>query len=389
MAIYLHGMLRFARQLVTRCWPMLLDTLLLYGAFYAASRVWATLHFNDPDYFRKTFYAFNLPLYTIVGMTAMFLYGAYDKPFERKRSYLGFLTGLLLILIIYAFLPFELRTSRMVIVLGSAIFMLIVLLTRKWFSPWRSLQNQHQQQLQRNAIIVGREAENSRIKELINRSSDHINIVGTVSPDHNAAVQSISTLGHVHQLRDIVRVHNVDEVIFSAQDVPFSVFTASMSTLGADIRYMLAASTTMNIVGSMNKDTEGESYGLRIDFNLTHAAARRSKRIFDLVSSLTAIVLWPLVLVTVRSPLRGLQHAFQVLSGKRTWVSYHPADPASQSLPKLKPGVLTPAYPQKTTTIDRRLEHIHFVYARDYHWTTDLSILLEQWNRIGQTLDTL
>ncbi|MEP6793702.1 MAG: hypothetical protein ABJB16_05200, partial [Saprospiraceae bacterium] len=75
---------------------------------------------------------------------------------------------------------------------------------------------------------------------------------------------------------------------------------------------------------------------------------------------------------------------FRVLSGKRTWVSYHPADLLRSTLPPLLPGILSPVYPGNQGVIQHRLEHIHYVYARDYHWTTDFSILLSQWRKIGQ-----
>jgi hypothetical protein len=149
---------------------------------------------------------------------------------------------------------------------------------------------------------------------------------------------------------------------------------------------MLAASTTMNIVGSMNKDTEGESYGLRIDFNLTHPTARRSKRIFDVLSSLSLLVLSLLVLIFIKHPGRALHNTIKVLVGNMTWVAYHPADPNRQALPPLRSGVLAPAYPSVGQEPDRRLEHIHFVYARDYHWTTDLAIVWSQLHRMGQQL---
>lgn len=54
-----------------------------------------------------------------------------------------------------------------------------------------------------------------------------------------------------------------------------------MTKLGPSLRYMLAASTTMNIVGSMSRDTEGESYAIRVHFNLSDPASGRAKRIFD------------------------------------------------------------------------------------------------------------
>lgn len=386
LAIYLHGFFRYTRQLVMKCWPFVFDACMLYGSFFAASQLWANFNFHDPDYFNNIFYSFNLPIYTAIGMLAMFLNGAYDLPYEPKRSYTGFITAVILILILYAFLPIGLRTSRMVIVLGSLIFFVLLLLSRNTLKPWRTGEKAQDNNMVRRAIIVGGEAESGRIKELINRSSDHIQIIGTVSPDSETAVNSASFLGSVHQLREIVQVHQIKEIIFSAQDVPFSVFTGSMSALGAGIRYMLAASTTMNIVGSMNKDTEGESYGLRVDFNLSHPAAKRSKRIFDMLSSLLLLAGFPLLMMFVKAPLLGLRHVLFVLSGKMTWVAYHPADPARQVLPKLDPGVLTPAYPIQGQDVHRRLEQIDFVYARDYHWTTDLSILLAQWKRIGQQL---
>jgi hypothetical protein len=143
------------------------------------------------------------------------------------------------------------------------------------------------------------------------------------------------SLGNLSKLNDIVRVHDVQEIIFSAQDVPFSAFSGSMSSLGPGYRYMLAASTTMNIVGSMSRDTEGESYGLRINFNLSHPSSRRSKRLFDVISSFLFILLTPIWILIIPNKKRALVEAVQVLWGKKTWVSYNPADPMITSLPRI------------------------------------------------------
>lgn len=141
----------------------------------------------------------------------------------------------------------------------------------------------------------------------------------------------------------------------------------------------------MNIVGSMGKDIAGESYAIRIHFKLTEPSARRSKRLFDLVSSFMLLVAFPVLVFFISNPIRFLQRIFLVIAGKKTWVSYHPLDPMVVSLPKLPPGVLHPAYPRDESDLTRRLQHIHYVYARDYHWTTDLSILVSQLKRTGKT----
>jgi hypothetical protein len=244
----------------------------------------------------------------------------------------------------------------------------------------------HNRHVTRRAIIVGEGAEADRIKELINRSSDQVEIIGTVSVDDKPNPSNEVVLGNLAQLKDIVRVHNIQEIIFSAQDVPFSVFSGSMSALGTGYRFMLAASTTMNIVGSMSRDTEGESYGLRIHFKLSDPIARRSKRLFDLVSSILLILGSPVILLFISHRGSAFANMLRVLAKQKTWVSYNPADPMMNSLPKLDPGVLYPAYADGHPNELIRLEHIHYVYARDYHWTTDFSILTSQLKRIGQKI---
>lgn len=386
LAIYLHGLLQLIRQIITKWWPVVLDTVLLFGSFFIVSKIWARYYFETIYYLKPTSYYFNLPLYTGIIILAMYLNGAYDKPLKRKSSWLGFFSGLLMILVVYAILPTELRSSRMVILLGSLLFSLLLLATRSGLNPWGALRNDLGQQVNRKALIVAGTEETARIKELINRSKDQIDILGIVTPSTDPADLSEESLGHIGQLEDLVRVYQAREIIFSAQDVPFSVFTSTMSRLGPALRYMLAASTTMNIVGSMGKDIAGESYAIQIHFNLSDQASKRAKRIFDIVSSLIVLLLSPILIFIIPGPSMYLKHSIHVLCGKKTWVSYYPRDTMTKSLPPLLPGVLCPAYPDEQPAQDRRLQHIHYVYARDYHWTTDLSILFTQLRKTGQTL---
>ncbi len=386
LAIYFHGILQLVRQNLTKWWPIVLDTALLFASFYTISKIWAWYYFDTVYYLKPTSYYFNLPLYTGIIILAMYLNGAYDKPLKRKSSWLGFFSGMLMILVLYAILPTALRSSRMVILLGSLLFSLVLLITRSKLNPWSALSNNLGQQNHRKAIIVAGKEETARIKELINRSKDQIEILGIVSPDTDASQPSENVLGDIGQLEELVRIYQAKEIIFSAQDVPFSVFTGTMSHLGPTLRYMLAASTTMNIVGSMGKDIAGESYAIQIHFNLSDQASKRAKRIFDLISSLLLWIASPLLLFLIPHPTNFLKHIVLVGLGKKTWVSYYPLDSMIQSLPPLPAGILCPAYPADTSDVDRRLQHIHYVYARDYHWTTDLSILIAQLKKTGQTI---
>ncbi|HUR31081.1 MAG TPA: hypothetical protein VMZ69_06590, partial [Saprospiraceae bacterium] len=109
-----------------------------------------------------------------------------------------------------------------------------------------------------------------------------------------------------------------------------------------------------------------------------------TKRIFDVVASIAILIVSPLLYFFVHTKTSFWPNIFLVLSGKYTWVSYHPGDPMTSALPHLYPGILSPIGLQDEILSSRRLEHIHYVYARDYHWSTDLSILITQIKKIGQ-----
>lgn len=370
IAIYTHGTYRLIRQMISNLWPPVLDAIMAGTSYLIVAKGWATFYHDNPDYFQPTFYYFNIPLYCLITIIIFFLNGAYDRPLSTKASLIAFGWSTLMVLVVYAMLPLELRTSRMVILLGSLLFLAFLLISRWKLAPWK--ENITGKNQPRKALIVAGEEELKRIKELINRSHDNIEIAATFPPS------SLHDPNSELALKEMVRVHHIREIIFSSQDVPFTDFTGTMSMLGPTVKYMLAASTTMNIVGSINRDTAGESYGIQVDFKLSHASSRRAKRLFDVFMSVFICLLSP-VLAIFRKGRYLISNAWPVLTGSKTWVAYHPEDPTVVSLPKLPPGVLYPAADEETLAL-KRMEHIHYVYARDYHWTHDLVILASQRN---------
>jgi len=157
-----------------------------------------------------------------------------------------------------------------------------------------------------------------------------------------------------------------------------------MGGIGPISALMLAASATMNIVGSMNRDTEGESYAISVNFKLSRQASMRAKRIFDFISSVVLLLASPVLYFFIEPKKYLWSNITEVMIGQRTWIAYDPGDPMSSSLPHLDPGVLSPVFPSDEMSSSRRFEYLHYVYARDYHWTTDLSLLIAQLKKIGQ-----
>lgn len=146
-------------------------------------------------------------------LLSLYLNGAYDKPFQEGIPGLAF----------HRLLddPRYIRdTSDPLALLQDGhsprvIFMSsISFLSRYNMSPWNASIRNANQHRDRNTIIVAGEDESGRIRELINRSRDHLTILGTVTPfDENQPVPS-GSLGRVSQLEDLVRVFQVQEIIF-------------------------------------------------------------------------------------------------------------------------------------------------------------------------------
>lgn len=378
-AIYFHGFLQFVRQSIRKMKPVLLDTMIIYLMFMLSAWFWSGTYYKRTDYFPVSFYTINIPLYILLFIISFFFQGVYDSGTKFRNRWTGFFTGVILVLIVYALLPLELRYSRMVIILGSA-------LSFAAMAFWHYLKrDKRYDEGGRKTLIIADKQEASRIKELINRSHERIDVLGVVSP----SIQNDSNefVGHIDQLADIVRIRGVEEIIFSSRDVSFSTFTRAMAQLGPGLRYMMAASTTENIVGSMHKDAEGELYGMQIVFLIATPAGRRAKRITAIISSLVLLLTFPLWCLLVKRSGAAFINLWRVLTGRMELVSYHPVDQRLDTLPPLNKGILYPGYPEDNDKGRKKLSHINFIYARDYHWSTDLSILGTQFRKLGQNLN--
>jgi hypothetical protein len=109
---------------------------------------------------------------------------------------------------------------------------------------------------------------------------------------------------------------------------------------------------------------------------------RRYKRMTDLAAALLFAALLPLLLLLVKKPLGLLRNLVAVVSGRRSWVGY--VANATEGLPPLKPGVLTPL--QGVTLgspAPATLHRINFLYAKDYQPGDDWELLLKNIRLLG------
>jgi lipopolysaccharide/colanic/teichoic acid biosynthesis glycosyltransferase len=111
-----------------------------------------------------------------------------------------------------------------------------------------------------------------------------------------------------------------------------------------------------------------------VDINaLSDPANRRKKKIFDIITSAIVLILSPLLLILLKDATFKISAAWQVLTGKKTWIGI-PVKSGKKSF--LKEGVYSPAGIFSNRQLDdATINRIYVLYLKEYDVMNDLKIL--------------
>lgn len=360
------------------------DAALLYTGLIALKTFWASYYHQDPNYYDHTFLSVNAPIYTALWLAGIYFSGAYDEKYDLRRLARGILLGSLLIAALYGFLDMSYRSSRALILLGTAWTISATFTLRLLLHIIRFRNLNVGRTPNRNLVIAGNIAEADRVASLLRQAYAPVNIIGIVSPQHPAGDPSNRCLGNLEKLHDIVLIYRIDEIIFCASDIPSQDIMYWMNRLGPGLNYKIVPQDSMSIIGSSSKDSPGELYTIDIRFNISQSLHRRNKQFLDIILALLLLITLPIHLLLIPGRRTLIANNFQVLTGKKSWVGYAGVPTANNTLPKLRQGILTPldALPF-TPTDEATIQRLNVLYAKDYHVDTDLSIIWRAYRKLG------
>ena len=222
--------------------------------------------------------------------------------------------------------------------------------------------------------------EAERALELLNKASIPQNFIGIVAP---APTEDKTYLSHLSNLKEIVQIYQVNELIFCSKDISAQSIMHWMTELGNKMDYKIVPKETMSIIGSNSKNTPGELYTVDIQFNIASPMNRRNKRVFDVGISLAILPLLPLLFFVIKDGFSFLKNWLSVLLGTKTWVGYH-SDFQNENLPKLKAGILNPTHNLKIKIEDEAtIRRLNFLYARDYEPERDFEVFRKGFKFLG------
>ena len=286
-------------------------------------------------------------IYSTLWVFFLWVFGGYDKPWIPRRVLRGILAGSIVLIAGYGLLPEDLRFSRAILLLGAVWFSAIVIIGRVALGGWRLGAKP------KSRLIVAGKDESLSIKQLLESIELREGI---------ADATTVITPNELSTIVDVVRVHSIGEIVFSGRDVRSEdIITVLASLVDRAVVCRIAWTDDGYVMGSGGP---GPDPVTELDRAIYGPSARRSKRIFDLFSSLILLLAFPLLVVFRRSD--WITYSFQVFLGKSTWVGLDGIHKQS------RPSII---YAVKNDD-DRVRERLNLAYARKYNWLEDLKLVM-------------
>ncbi len=377
LAIYLRAGLAVSTRIIKKLTIPLLDGAAIFGLLFLLKNYWEDNHkYIDGGSYPPEFLQFVVPAYILTWIISMAVSGGYERPYKIMRILRGMFVGTVFILVIYALLPETYRFSRAIILFGAAISTLAVLSIRLLAHVYFYKKLSFDPVSTKRIIIAGDKEECTRVEALIRTTQQQPNIIGYVFPE--ADHQHPKYLGYTGQLQEVIKIYQVTEIIFCAKNIPADRIMQTMSGSSDEIEYKIAPPESEFIIGSNSINTRGELYVVDLN-SINKVNNKRRKRILDMGIAFFFFIFLLILIWFPKNKGGFLSNIFTVFFGKKTWVSY--SNP-NNNLPKLRPGVLTPADGIKGITSDQLTqEKLDVLYAKDYRVKLDLNIL---WKSLGK-----
>ncbi|MBR2958028.1 MAG: hypothetical protein IKC19_00170, partial [Bacteroidales bacterium] len=270
----------------------------------------------------------------------------------------GMGTGLLLLLAFYSLLDESQRYSRMLLLIGSAWTLLSTLAIRLVLALCNVKGYTLRTRTRESIIVVGQTEETARVRALyaqLGMPTDGLVESADSDPKH---------------LQDLIRIEHADSVVFCGRDVDLRRIIELMAQLRTTgVEYKIAPSDSDFIIGSESIISTDDLYIADLD-TISTDTCRRTKRMFDIGVALLLVILSPILFWPQKRKQSYFGHCFRVLGGSLTWVGYTGHR-----------GVFAPAdlLPDANEQLAQRLM---LRYMRHYSTTTDLTIILRNWNNI-------
>lgn len=386
LAVYFRAFLAILKRLAGKVFLKVVDAMVIFTGIYFLQIYWATsVVFKDGGNYPIEFLVIAVPAYILIWLVSVYLSGGYDKPISLYKIFRGLFWGTVAILVFYSLLDETARFSRALILLGS-FWAYVSMISSRYllhligFADFRIGEVEN-----KRYIVVGSKMEADRVASLLTTIETQPAFIGLVSFSDKTTDNSF--IGSFDQIKDIIEIYRINEIIFCARDIPSRYIIDKMSELKhLQVDYKIAPPESLSIIGSNSINTAGDLYTLELN-PIGKISNRRNKRFLDVAVSIMLLISLPVSLFLVKKPFSFIKNIIQVLAARKTWVGYcHTGNNQTGKLPGLRDGVLDPAAALNYKQLnDDTLDRLNLLYARDYKTKNDLNIIMNGFKNLGNS----
>ncbi len=384
LAVYFRAFLAILKRAAGKVFLKVADALVIFTGIYFLQIYWATsVVFKDGGNYPIEFLVIAVPAYILIWLVSVYLSGGYDKPISLYKIFRGLFWGTVAILVFYSLLDETARFSRALILLGS-FWAYVSMISSRYllhligFADFRIGEVEN-----KRYIVVGSKDEADRVASLLTTIETQPAFIGLVS--FNDKTTDNSFIGSFDQIKDIIEIYRINEIIFCARDIPSRFIIDKMSELRhLQVDYKIAPPESLSIIGSNSINTAGDLYTLELN-PIGKISNRRNKRFLDVAVSIVLFISLPVSIFIVKHPLSFIKNIFLVMAARKTWVGYcATGNNQTGKLPGLRAGVLDPAAALNYKELsDETLDRLNLLYARDYKTKNDLNIIIKGFKNLG------
>ncbi|MEA4966927.1 MAG: glycosyltransferase [Bacteroidaceae bacterium] len=385
LAIWLRAGFAFCSRIFKNSLLPLLDFVLVYLAYYLLVSWWSVNIWEDANYYPLQYIYIVVPIYIFIWLLSIYLSGGYSKPIRIPKIISGVFFGMITILVFYSLLPEQLRYSRALVLLGAVVSLFIIISIRlvyRYFSTGSWLPKDERR---KRYIIIGDETEAVRVADLLRTTDAQAEFIGLTKED-DKETDNPNFVGNISQIKEIIKIYQINEVIFCAKSISQQRIISTMAELKADnLHFIIAPPETDFIIGSNTINTPTDLYVISVN-SISDDDNKRKKRLLDITLALFTLLFSPILCFTIKRPIGLWKNTFSVLFGSKTWIGYSNTSTISNnSLPKIKKGILTTQDSLDKKDVDlSTLNRLNLLYARNYRLQSDFNTFIKAFREIGR-----
>ena len=360
--------------------PILDFLVITFGLFIIKDIYQQRTGFSEDIYSQKLI-SVAFPLYAIVWIVMVYFNGGYDKPIKLLKISRGILFGTVFILMGYSLLPEYLRFSRALILLGTSWALVSFIVTRFLFHLLNIKSYSLFSAKTKRIAIIGEEQEFNRVSALLKETQANPSFVGFVSAENNG-VHNPNYIGKIIQIDEVIKVHQINEIIFCAKDISTQFIINNMLTLvSSGVDFKIAPPESLSIIGSNNIDTAGDLYMIDVN-SISKSSNKRNKRLLDIGVSILVLIFSPILFFIQEKKQNYFLNFLNVLFGFYSWVGYGKL--TDKSLPQIKRSILSPSMLISADIVDSdKVKLANLRYAKDYKVEKDILLIWKCRKKLG------